>query len=137
MKKRGFGAGNWNGAGGKTREGEDVLDAAIREVQEEVGVRLKKQNIREAGYIDFSNEQDPSWEQRVYVYLADAWEGEPAESEEMKPQWFKMSELPFSQMWPDDPYWLPKVLNGEKIKANFQFANKTTINKYIVNTASV
>ena len=32
LKKRGFGTGYWNGFGGKVKEGETVMDAAMREV---------------------------------------------------------------------------------------------------------
>ena len=31
MKKRGFGAGKWNGVGGKVKDGETIKQAAIRE----------------------------------------------------------------------------------------------------------
>ena len=33
MKKRGFGAGRWNGFGGKVLEGEDIFTAAQRELK--------------------------------------------------------------------------------------------------------
>jgi 8-oxo-dGTP pyrophosphatase MutT (NUDIX family) len=36
MKKRGFGAGKWNGVGGKVQEGEDIVVAALREIKEEI-----------------------------------------------------------------------------------------------------
>ena len=37
MKKRGFGAGKWNGFGGKVEPGETIVEAAVREVKEECG----------------------------------------------------------------------------------------------------
>ncbi len=39
MKKRGFGAGRWNGVGGKIEAGETIVQAAVRECFEEIGVR--------------------------------------------------------------------------------------------------
>ena len=39
MKKRGFGAGKWNGVGGKVKDGETIKQAAIRE--QESGVTLQ------------------------------------------------------------------------------------------------
>lgn len=39
----------------------------------------------------------------------------------MKPQWYKYQEIPYDEMWIDDIYWLPKVLNGHKIEAEFHF----------------
>lgn len=45
MKKRGFGVGRWNGAGGKfdSEKDKDILGAAIRETKEEIGVYVKIQ----------------------------------------------------------------------------------------------
>jgi 8-oxo-dGTP pyrophosphatase MutT (NUDIX family) len=36
LKKRGFGIGKWNGAGGKLHKGETILQGALRELEEEV-----------------------------------------------------------------------------------------------------
>ena len=38
MKKRGFGAGRWNGFGGKVEPGEAIDAAASRELREEAGI---------------------------------------------------------------------------------------------------
>src|SRR6267378_3523397 len=38
MKKRGFGAGLWNGAGGKPEPGETIEETAVRECREEINV---------------------------------------------------------------------------------------------------
>ena len=43
------------------------------------------------------------------------------ETEEMKPQWFNFSDIPYEQMWSDDKYWLPILLAGKKFKGNFLF----------------
>ena len=40
MKKKSFGAGKWNGFGGKVEEGETVEAAAIREMEEESGILI-------------------------------------------------------------------------------------------------
>lgn len=52
---------------------------------------------------------------KVHVYESWNYSGEPQESEEMRPRWFLESEIPFTQMWPDDIHWLPLVLEGNKI----------------------
>jgi len=52
------------------------------------------------------------------------WEGEVKEEcGPMKPRWFNVNEIPYNEMWEDDKYWLPLVLNGQKIKAKFYFEN--------------
>ncbi|MBI5133942.1 MAG: 8-oxo-dGTP diphosphatase [Candidatus Taylorbacteria bacterium] len=120
MKKRGFGAGRWNGAGGKANEGETVEAAALRETEEEIGVRPK--SISKVAELHFTFANKPEWDQVVHAYLCFSWEGEPVESEEMAPRWFKTGEIPYKEMWPDDVYWLPKVISGKLIrKAEFEF----------------
>lgn len=39
----------------------------------------------------------------------------------MKPSWFDIDKIPYDRMFPDDPYWLPLVLNGKKINGYFEF----------------
>jgi 8-oxo-dGTP diphosphatase len=118
-KKVGFGQGLWAGIGGKVKEKEALEDAVIRETKEEVGVVVK--DIRKVAEIDFRFSHKPDWRQYVYVYIADDWEGEIAESEEMEPAWFNLAEIPYDSMWEDAQYWLPMILKGEKIKGIFTY----------------
>ena len=39
----------------------------------------------------------------------------------MKPQWFNTDNIPFDAMWEDDPYWLPRVIDGENVEFEFYF----------------
>src|SRR3989344_1243357 len=48
-------------------------------------------------------------------------EGEPIETEEMRPQWFVFAEIPYDTMWPDDRYWIPLFLAGKKFRTKFLF----------------
>jgi len=124
MKKRGFGAGRWNGFGGKISEGETIENAAKREIQEEAGIILK--NIDKVGIIDFEFKGNPEILQ-VHIFKADNFLGEPIESEEMKPQWFHVDEIPFKEMWPDDIHWIPLFLSGKKFKGKFLFGKSDVI----------
>jgi 8-oxo-dGTP diphosphatase/2-hydroxy-dATP diphosphatase len=124
MKKRGFGEGRWNGFGGKVEKGERIADAAKREMREEAGIELR--NIKKAGVVDFEFKGNPEILQ-VHIFRASEFEGEPIESDEMKPKWFNVDKIPYKKMWPDDAHWLPHVLAGKKVKAKFWFDGFDTI----------
>ncbi len=117
MKKRDFGVGRWNGAGGKVYKGESLITGLKRETKEEIGVKLIK--LTKVADIDFYFPEHKDWDQKMHAYICDKWEGEPMESEEMKPKWFAFSKIPFDAMWPDDMYWLPQVLTGKLVKGEF------------------
>jgi 8-oxo-dGTP diphosphatase/2-hydroxy-dATP diphosphatase len=127
MKKRGFGANRWNGVGGKVEVGETIEEAAIREAEEEISVRIK--DLYKVAELTFYFSENPDWNQTVYVYLAESWEGEPIESEEMCPQWYQVDKIPYDDMWPDDIFWLPEILKGRKLSASFTLGSSDIILK--------
>lgn len=126
MKKRGFGAGRYNGVGGKIEPGETMEAALVRECQEEIGVTpLEFWKVAEH---DFTQQEgDQPWRMYVHVFLCVRWEGEPKETEEMAPEWFTIDTIPYAQMWQDDEYWLPQVLAGGKLHASFTFDENDTM----------
>jgi len=119
MKKRGFGAGRYNGVGGKIEGDESIEEAAIRECQEEIDVTPFAP--KRVGRLTFRNQEVEGQDMLVHILAAHDWEGEPAESEEMKPEWFFMDMIPYDQMWEDDQYWLPLVLTGHTVMGEFAF----------------
>jgi ADP-ribose pyrophosphatase YjhB (NUDIX family) len=120
MKKRGFGEGLWNGVGGKPNPNEPIDDAAVRECIEEINVKPIKFN--EVATLDFYfTEAKSNWDQQVKVYLCSEWIGEPVETEEMRPAWYKITDIPYEDMWVDDKFWLPLVLDGKTLDATFHF----------------
>jgi 8-oxo-dGTP pyrophosphatase MutT (NUDIX family) len=121
MKKRGFGEGKWNGVGGKLESGETIEQAAIRETKEEIGVHICEENLCKRGYIDFSFENKPDWSQRVHVFFVEVWDGDPEESEEMRPEWYHFESIPYKEMWIDDEHWLPKAIEQKSLKDKFHF----------------
>ncbi len=124
MKKRGFGVGKWNGFGGKVEAGEDPKSAIIRELKEEAGVDVAPDDLRDAGILTFTFKDNSDWDNSCQVFTTETWTGDPAESDEMRPMWYPISELPFESMWADDPHWVPLVLQGRKINGRFLFDDK-------------
>jgi 8-oxo-dGTP pyrophosphatase MutT (NUDIX family) len=134
MKKKGFGAGKWNGVGGKVEAGERVEAAAIRETQEEIGVTpkvLKKAAELEFYFYSEGKGQSPM-DQKVTVYISDEWDGSPSESDEMAPKWYRKDALPLESMWPDDSLWLPNVISGKFVEAMFLFGKDDKIMDHLV-----
>lgn len=131
MKKRGFGEGRWNGVGGKVEEGESIEAAMIREAQEEIGVTPTV--FEKVGDIRFDEyfKGEPTL-MHVHIFTATKWEDEPTESEEMKPQWFSTQAIPYDSMWSDDPHWLPQVIEGKKVSADFKLDESDAILSYDV-----
>ena len=90
MKKRRFGVGKYNGVGGKLQESETPEMAMLRETKEEINV------------VPTKYEKDVKGEKTnliFHLYIAIEWEGTPNESEEMKPQWFSISDIPYDSMF--------------------------------------
>ncbi|MFH1509348.1 MAG: 8-oxo-dGTP diphosphatase [bacterium] len=127
LKKHGFGEGRWNGFGGKVKENECVRTAAIREMQEEAGVKIKDPQL--TGIMEFYFSGKDEFYQ-VYVFRASKYSGEPKESEEMKPQWFTTDKIPYEEMWVDDKHWLPLFLRGKDFYSQFHFIDQTSLYTY-------
>lgn len=127
MKKRGFGIGKWNGVGGKEQGNETPEETAIRETKEEINVDIEE--MKKVGNIKFYFPNKPEFSQHVHVYFAEKWIGEPTESEEMDPKWFNIEDIPFENMWVDDPFWVPLVIKGKQIKGEFVFGDNNELLK--------
>jgi 8-oxo-dGTP diphosphatase len=116
-KKRGLGAGKINAPGGRLEPGETPLDAAIREVREEV--RVDPQGVRFRGDLSFAFADGYSL--HCSVFMADGCEGEPNETDEAIPMWIPITEVPYPEMWADDILWMPKMLSGWGFSGRFVF----------------
>ena len=131
QKKKGFAAGRFNGIGGKVEQNETVEQAMVRETQEEIGITPK--DYYQIGTLLFDeyvkNERATV---KVNVFIAKDFDGILVETEEMKPCWFNINNIPFDKMLPDDKYWYPYLLNSQKFEGNFVFDKNFNVVSHFV-----
>jgi len=116
-KKRGVGAGLYNAPGGKVESGETPRECAVRETEEEVSVTPTAPT--RVGTLDFTFGDEPFM--FVHVFRAADYDGTPSESSEARPVWCDVSDLPYDEMWEDDRYWVPHLLDGERFHGDAVF----------------
>ena len=120
-KKHGLGEGYFVGLGGKLEPGESAVDAAVREVFEESSVAVAASDLEPRGLLTYHFPHRESWSQESSVFVARTFDGEPAASDELDPEWFPLDAVPLAEMWDDAKHWLPGVLAGGRVRRTFVF----------------
>jgi 8-oxo-dGTP diphosphatase len=124
-KTRKIGKGYLMQPGGKVEEGESMVESLVREVREEVGLEVKYPV--EMGKITFDF-ADGSPTIIMYVFMVAEFEGELIDSDQLDElQWFDIQNLPFEKMLPDDKIWMPPILEGKRVEAEFVFDHSPTL----------
>ena len=131
-KKRGFGTGRWNGFGGKMEPGEEVFESMKREAMEEFSLELTADRVQKVGELDFKVLDNSDWNEIfIHVYYGTC-DGEAIESEELLPGWFGKDKIPYDEMWVDDIYWIPMLLEGKKFKGSFILTESNVLSEWKV-----
>ena len=108
----------WIGPGGKKEPRETVLDCLIREVWEEVKVRIDPKSARKIAIVDFYHPPNgigntEVW--RVHFFGITRWVGEPMLTKSYSEiKWFDLNNLPYPEMTPDQKEWLPTALGNDQ-----------------------
>ncbi len=130
MKKRWFWVGLWNSAWWKIDWCETMEECMIRELKEETNLDVEKNDLKEVGILYFYFDFKPEWNQKVVIFMINDFKWILQETEEMKPEWFSIDQIPYNQMWKDDIIWLPRIINWEKVEYDFYFDKKWNIANY-------
>lgn len=137
LKKSGFGKGNWLGIGGKVEDGETLEEAMVREMLEEIEVQpLVIKRVATLNFYFPYVDEPHKWNQQVCAFTAREWLGEISETSEIMPQWFNREDIPLDSMWDDAQYWLPRVLQGENLTADFLFDTDLKVKEYKIRKSS-
>ena len=120
-KKRGMGAGKWNGPGGKLEAGEGAAAAAVRETREETGI--SPVDPAAVGLLEFRfADGSACWDNSCSIFRATRHSGELGpENDECAPAWVPLAEIPYDLMWEDDRSWLPSLLAGRPFHRVYLF----------------
>jgi 8-oxo-dGTP diphosphatase len=116
-KKRGLGAGKINAPGGRIEPGETPLEAAVREVREELCVEAV--HVRRCGELSFQFVDGLGL--HCTVFRAEDCIGEATETPEAIPLWVPVNQIPYEKMWRDDPLWVPLMLARVPFRGRFLF----------------
>ncbi|GMH93710.1 hypothetical protein TrST_g6091 [Triparma strigata] len=125
-KLRGFGEGKFNGFGGKPNPNESMRDCALRETEEECGVIVPPEFLLSGGTLTFTGLAPKQMIVHLYRVNLDNFPFKVVLSDEMDPTWFPITSIPFSLMFDDDKFWLPKLLSKAwsadcALEGNFHF----------------
>lgn len=92
----------WIGVGGKFLPQETPLQCALREAEEETGLRLLEPEYR--GIVDFSCAGWP--DERMHLFWADRFEGDLKECDEGDLQWIPKEQVKELPQWEGDRIFL-------------------------------
>ena len=130
MKKRWFWVWKWNWAWWKKDLNETIHETAKRELLEETWVNLELDLLEFRWVLHFIWEATPDWNQDVHVFRSLGYSWEFSETEEMKPAWFKIDEIPYDDMWEDDAIWLPVLIRWEEFEYTVIFWADWNLKEY-------
>ena len=133
IKKTGFGTGKLVCPGGKVESGETETQAAIRETEEEVGIKVKScEKVAQVIFRNLYYKGEPETD-IMHVFISDDFEGEAATTSELTPEWFPIDQIPYDKMWGDAKHWMPDALRRKKTDSFFRYNDQNEFTEFSVN----
>lgn len=92
-------AGLWEFPGGKAHPNETPEEALVREIEEELGLVLEKEDLAP---LSFASHDYPNFHLFMPLYLCKKWRGEPKSLEDQAIEWVPLDRLGQYKMPPAD-----------------------------------
>ena len=119
-KENDYHEGKWNGLGGKFELGESPEECAIREIEEECGLKVKSVTMK--GFITFPM-FDGKEDWYVFLFTADEFTGKLIDSPEGNLAWVENDKLTELNLWGGDKIFIPWLYQDEFFSAKFNYEN--------------
>ena len=110
--------GKWNGLGGKFEPGESPEECAIREIEEESG--LKVNSVKMKGFITFPL-FDGKEDWYVFLFTTNDFSGELIDSPEGELTWIPNKKLTEINLWDGDKIFIPWLSEENFFSAKFNY----------------
>ncbi len=122
-------AGKWNGLGGKLESGETPEECALREIEEESGLRARQPRLHGVlTFPAFSKQED--W--YCFLFTVTKFEGELIDSPEGVLRWIPNDELPALNLWEGDRIFLPWLDQPHFFSGKFEYENGMLIQHHVI-----
>jgi len=131
-KKRGLGAGKINAAGGRIDPGETPHACAVREIKEELCIDVTEARCVGEHRFQFVD----GYSLHVHVFMTNQMSGTPTETDEAIPLWFDVDAIPYDEMWEDDQFWVPAMLEGKTFQGWWIFDGNHIVDQRLIIDAS-
>lgn len=117
-KENDYHQGKWNGLGGKFNPGESPEECAIREIEEESGLKVK--SVKMKGFITFPLfDGKDDW--YVFLFTSNDFEGKLIDSPEGHLEWIKYNKLTEINLWEGDKIFIPWLFGDKFFSAKFNY----------------
>ncbi len=117
-KQNDYHEGKWNGLGGKFDPGESPEECAIREIEEECGLKVKSLTMK--GFITFPL-FDGKEDWYVFLFKTNEFEGKLIDSPEGHLEWIPNNKLTEINLWEGDKIFIPWLFEDKFFSAKFNY----------------
>ncbi len=108
----------WNGISGFVEDKEKPEEAAVRELYEEVKLRVYTHDLEQVGVMHLSTVNPEEVREEtltITIFLCENFQGQARMTPGVRPRWFDFTAIPYQDMFEDTKDWLERILTGEKL----------------------